>query len=340
MTVLVALAALAAGIVVASCSGSGGASSGSGSGTARDSAPGEPVPEDQKLTVGWIAVGSPTVAAVEGAFPNRIESLVAEDVSNPSSAASELASQGARLIVSGVPGTCASVPDVHCVEPAGSAQPAANTAAYGLEFWNTSFLLGRAAGLLTESDVTGFVAASDSPAEKAAVNSWALGCQTSNPNCVTRLALAAPGVAKQLLKAGADVLATTSSDGSICGPADKQGVPVFAVPPSGVGCADPIASVDLAPLFQKEVGAELDGSFAGGHTESLADPQIAWGDTFPADARAKVEAAAEGLAGGKKVFVGPLFDNQGEQQVPEGEELSPEFIASHWTWLLGGVAVQ
>jgi hypothetical protein len=53
--------------------------------------------------------------------------------------------------------------------------------------------------------------------------------------------------------------------------------------------------------------------------------------------RTKVEDRAAEIEGGLNVFTGPLFDNEGQQQVAEGEELTPEFVATQWDWLLGGV---
>lgn len=334
---IIALLALAA-VAGAGCSDSGGGSgSGSGGSGSQSNGGGEPVPEDETLAIGWIGVDGATVSAVKKAFPGRIATRVARDVSDPAAAATELASSGARLIVSTVPGACSGAPETHCLEPAAGTEPSGSTSVYDLEFWTGAFLLGRAAGLLTESDVTGFVSVDDSPQTRAAVNSWALGCQTSNPNCVTRLAPAAPGVGKRLLRANADVIATAAGDGAICSAAEKKNVPVVAVPAGGVGCATPVVALDLAPVLEKEVESELAGDWSGGRTIEVGPAPLAWGDGATSEVRSKVEKAAEQLAAGRKVFAGPLFDNQGQEQVPEGEELTPEFISSQWTWLVGGV---
>jgi hypothetical protein len=327
------LAMLVAVLTLAACSSSGGngdgaaeggAETGAGAGASAE-ASSEPVPEGETLAVGWILSGpadEQAVAAVEQAFPDRIESVVAAEAGDPAAAASDLVAQGARLVVSAVPGACAAIPDTHCAEP-------------GDGWWNRAYLVGRAAGLVTDTDAVGYVAAGDTPEETAAVNAFALGCQSGNPNCVVRLVVDPPNPARALTRLGrqnVDVLATTSADPALCeGPDAVRAVqPVLA---AGDPCGTAIVSSDLALFAEPLVQAELDGSFEGGSPLALDT----WSDGVAQDVRTKVEARAAEIEGGLNVFTGPLFDNEGRQQVAEGEELTPGFVATEWTWLLGGV---
>jgi hypothetical protein len=326
---LVALLGLV--LVLAACSSSGGSgdeTSESAAGTAAGGetvAPSDPVPEGETLTVGWILSGpaaDQAVAAVEQAFPDRIESVVATDAGDPAAAASDLVAQGARLVVSAVPGACAAIPDTHCAEP-------------GDGWWNRAYLIGRAAGLVTETDAVGYVAAGDTPEETAAVNAFALGCQSGNPNCVVRLVVDPPNPARALTRLGrqnVDVLATTVADPALCEGLDavRAVQPVLA---AGDPCGTAVVSSDLALFAESLVQAELDGSFEGGSPLALDT----WSDEVAQDVRTKVEDRAAEIEGGLNVFTGPLFDNEGQQQVAEGEELTPEFVATQWDWLLGGV---
>jgi basic membrane protein A len=326
---LVALLGLV--LVVAGCSSSGG-SGDEGSESAAETAaggeaeaPSEPVPEGETLTVGWILSGpadDAAVAAVEQTFPDRIESVVAADAGDPTAAASDLVAQGARLVVSAVPGACAAIPDTHCAEP-------------GDGWWNRAYLVGRAAGLVTETDAVGYVAAGETPEETAAVNAFALGCQSGNPNCVVRLVVDPPNPARAFTRLGrqnVDVLATTSADPALCeGPDTVRAVqPVLA---AGDPCGTAVVSSDLALFAEPLVQAELDGSFEGASPLALDT----WSDEVAQDVRTKVEDRAAEIEGGLNVFTGPLFDNEGQQRLAEGEELTPEFVATEWTWLLGGV---
>lgn len=335
------LALLALVLALAACSSSGGNSGGgepesTGTGAAGE-ASGEPVPEGETLTVGWILSGTAdegAVVAVEQAFPGRLESAVAANAGDPAAAAGELAAQGARLVLSAVPGACAAIPDVHCVEPGGSGEPGANAVYLDDGWWNRAYLLGRAAGLVTETDSVGYVPAPATPEQTGALNSFALGCQSANPNCIVRLPAAAqPAKAiRQLGKQGADVIASALA-GSPCAAAGKAAVqPVGSV---GDPCGSALLAADTAATFLPFVQAELDGSFAGGQRQAL--PLGDWAASVPAEARKAVEQQAAAIEGGLNVFTGPLFDNEGEQRVAEGEELSPEFVQSEWAWLLGGV---
>ena len=120
--------------------------------------------------------------------------------------------------------------------------------------------------------------------------------------------------------------------------APKDVVAIQPVLAAGDPCRRGINGGDLGAIAVEAVKAELAGSFAGGRSVPLA--LGAWGAAVPADARQRVEKASADIAGGKKVFVGPLYDNAGKQRLSDGQELTPDFIASQWTWLLGGVMVE
>lgn len=342
-----ALALLVLVSVLAACSGSGGngdggegeqegAATGAATGAAGQ-ASGEPVPEGETLTVGWIlsgVAGEDTVETVEQAFQGRIERIVAPDAGDPAAAAAELAAQGARLVLSDVPGACAAIPDTHCVEPGGGGEPGANAVYLDDGWWNRAYLLGRAVGLVTETDSIGYVPAPESPPQTGALNAFALGCQSANPNCIVRLPAAAqPAMAiRRLSNQGADVIASplASLPCNAAGNAVVQPVGSLGDP-----CGSAILVADAPAVFQPFVQAELDGSFAGGDRQAL--PLGDWAQSVPAKVRTAVEESAAEIEGGLNVFTGPLFDNEGEQRVAEGEELTAEFVQSEWTWLLGGV---
>jgi basic membrane protein A and related proteins len=326
-------------VVLVGCSGSGdGAGDAGGDAATTGGASGEPVPEGEAFAVGWVFEGPPdseAVSAVEAAFPDRVESVVEEAAADPAAAASELAAQGARLVLSTVPGACAGIPDVHCVEPGGSGEPGASAVFLDEGWWNRAYLLGRAVGLTTQTDVVGYVPAPGSPEENGAVNAFALGCQSVNPNCVVQL----PGAANpakavgQLGKQDADVFA--ASLGNPGCEAARGALAVQPVSALGDPCGSALLVADAATTFEPFVEAELEGTFEGGRRVAL--PLGEWTDGASAEVRTKVEERAAEIEGGLNVFAGPLFDNRGEQRVAEGEELTPEFVAGEWDWLLGGV---
>jgi basic membrane protein A and related proteins len=340
---------LALGLLVAlalvGCSSSGGDVASDREGEQEDAAgtgatveaSGEPVPEGETLTVGWILPApsdESAVETVEQAFTGRLESVVASDSADPAAAASELAAQGARLVLSAVPGACAAIPDTHCVEPGGSGEPGENAVYLDDGWWNRAYLLGRAAGLVTETDSIGYVPAPETPEQTGAVNAFALGCQSANPNCIVRLpaAAAAAKAIRQLSNQGADVIASPLA-GLPCDAAGNGTVqPVGSL---GDPCGTAIVVADTASVLEPFVQAELEGSFAGGQRQAL--PLGDWAPSVPAEARTAVEESAAEIEGGMNVFTGPLFDNQGQEQVAEDEELTPEFVQGEWTWLLGGV---
>lgn len=341
-TAVFLLALLAAAGLAAGCSSSGGGGeSGDGTGSASgDGGSGES--GASSITVGWVFQGTAdtdAVSALESAFPDQVTSRIAENAGDdPAGAAQRLVSDGATLVVSEAPGACAQVPDLHCVD-AGGGPPGPNAVALDGEFWNRAYLLGRAAGLLTETDIIGYVAAGDSATEKAALNSWTLGCQSANPNCIVRLVVApanADKAVRRLQKQNADLIATTVADPAICAAAGA-GLAVQPVLALDDPCGTAFVVADLATAMQPLVQSELDGSWQGGRAVAVGPGT--WSSTVPADAVTKVDERAKEIEDGRNVFTGPLFDNEGNEQVADGEELSPEFVAAEWTWLLGGVLV-
>jgi basic membrane protein A len=342
-TLILLVLGLTAALVAAGCSSSGGGdgNAGNGSGGSGESSGAEGGSGGAELTVGWVFPGAAerdTIDAAQGGFGGSVASVVAEDAAgDPGAAAQNLVSQGATLVVSAVPGTCGAVPETHCVDPGGTGPTGANAVSLGGTFWNRAYLLGRAAGLLTESDTIAYLSPDESPRETATVDAFALGCQSANPNCIVRLVRAPanpPKALRALTKRGADVVATTLLDPALCKRAGAK-MPVQPVVAPVDLCGNAYANPDLAAAVQPLIQDELDGDWQGGRSISL--PLGAWADSVPADVKSKVEDRAKEIEGGRNVFVGPLFDNEGNQQLADGEELTPEFIASQWTWLLGGV---
>lgn len=347
--ILLVVAALAAALALAGCSGGSSGDEAAGEQPAEENgapdaatAPeGEAESEDGALGVGLLFAGADTAGAADelsSAFEGRIEAITRENAaSDPAGAAAAVVSEGAGLVLSEVPGACAAVPDVPCVEPAGAAETSPEAVTLDTAFADRAYLLGLAAGHLTESDQVGYVAAGDSPLETAAVNAFTLGCQEANTNCQVRLATAPERVRRAVRAFGGsdvDVIAETLFNRALC----NAGEGVRAVQPvlaPGDPCGTAYAVQSLAEVGQPFVEAVLDGSFEGGASEVLRSGQ--WASTVPEDVRSEVDRRSAELEEGTNPFVGPLFDNTGTQRLAEGEELTPEEVATQWDWLLGGV---
>jgi hypothetical protein len=299
-------------------------------------------PPSGPVVVGWIFPATDTTDAAStlaGAFPGEVETVVETNVTDPAAAVQSLVSQGAGLLLSELPGACAAAADLPCLEPGTGEPPEPSTITLDAAFWNRAYLLGLAAGLLTETEVTGFLVAGDSPREHAAVNAWALGCQSANPNCLTRLAVVEPGGEKkalgQLGKQNVDVLGTTVVGLAQCKPAGERLLAIQPLLVPGDLCGRALAVESLAEVATPLVEELLAGAWQGGG--SLPLPLGEWTPRVPADVAAEVDGVAARIEGGENVFAGPLYDNQGTERVSEGEELTEEFLASQWDWYLGGV---
>jgi basic membrane lipoprotein Med (substrate-binding protein (PBP1-ABC) superfamily) len=253
---------------------------------------------------------------------------------------------------------CEQAPQVKCYGSADASEVPENSVAYWTEDWHSGYAAGVAAGLMTESNTVGFIGPTQIPISISAANTFALGCQSVNPECKVRAIYInsyfdpakAAQAANSLVDAGADVLRNYVDDPSFCQVAEKRGVlAVGQYNDFHETCPNSIITSTfwgLSDYFTEQVKVLQDGKFKGSGDQPVYMPATnskggvhlgEWGDFVPQDVRDRVQTVWDEMIDGKRFIVGPIYDQNGVLKVKKGEAPSDNFLFYGWDWFVDGV---
>ena len=313
--------------------------------------------------VGWAKQLDLGREAVEAAYGDRVASVVVESVPEGPDAArvmNQMVSDGAEFLMLGSFGymndglkLAQTNPNVAMIHASGFRQ-AENFGTFTSRAYEGFYLGGLAAGMMTESNVIGVVAAFAIPEVVAETNALTLAVQKVNPDAKVKVVWIntwfdppkAQEAARALISQGADVLFSLHQDTpSVVNVAQAEGVYVVNTGSdmSTYGPDAVLASVthDWTDYFVREVGAKLDGSFKGGDERGgLAQGMVevvAYSDDLSEDQLATIKATeAAFISGEDHPFAGPILDQDGNERVAADEVLADPDIFSI-DWLVQGV---
>jgi basic membrane protein A len=332
----------------------------------------EPEPSDESVLIAFAYTGSATDLgwtyahdqarlAVEEAFPN-VETVYAEFVPYSEEASrtfEQFVADGAKMIVATsefdefLYKVAEAHPDVVFLE-VDAAKQYDNVISVFVDVGMPYYLVGMAAGLLTESNQLGFVTSFPMPISYTAVNAFQMGAQSVNPDVTTHVLLinswydppAHRQAAEALVDDGADFIISNLDDAASIQVAEERGVwagDSFADRPEfGPNAYTSSVLFLWKPVYVSEVGAFLEGTWEGNRSETwplgVGTDLGPWGEKVPQEVIDKVEQVRQQMLNeGFNPFVGPLHDSKGELRVAEGEELSAEFRRREWNWPVEGV---
>lgn len=363
-------------LVVAGCgsSGSSTSESTSGGGENTSSSGGGEESGGEQLKIAWLYYGpkedkgwstalSAAEAAVGEAFPENVENVNAENVpysDQVTQITEQFITQGANVVVDAggfgelFTKACAKYPDVKCIEVSPQGQLPPNTLGWSPQYWAAEYVAGVAAGLSTESGTTGYIMPYELPLAKGPMNSFALGCQSTDPQCKTRFVITNDyynppkenQAANTLIDAGSDVIRAWLNDQAFCTAAEGRNVKAIGeFTDAAAACPQStITSVTMnfAPFFEEEVQAMIDGTFEAEPLKILPVEGVIelgeWGPGVSDEVKTKTEQALEELGSGKlNPWTGPIKDDSGQVKVPKGETLSQKFIYNEWDWYVNGI---
>ena len=228
-----------------------------------------------------------------------------------------------------------------------------NAGNYFVAIEEARYLSGMVAGRMTESNIIGYVAAFPIPEVVRGINGFALGVAAVNPDAVVQVVWSNswydPGIereaAESLLAAGADVLAQHQDSTAAIEAAKEAGV-------YGIGYDADMNWVDddtvitsaifiWGPYYVYKVQQIIDGKweleqFYGHMSDGLTD--IApYGGKVPQEVQDEVNAARDQIIAGElEIFAGPISDNAGTEQVPEGSVMELGDLLG-WQWFVENV---
>lgn len=309
--------------------------------------------------VGWAKQLDLGREAVEEAFGDAVKTVAVENIPEGPDAArvmNQLVTDGAKFLMLGSFGymndglrLAQQHPDVAMIHASGFRQTE-NFGTFTARNYEGFYLTGLAAGMVTESDTIGIVAAFAVPEVVAEVNAVTLAARKVNPDVDIKVVWLntwfdppkEQEAARALVSQGADVLFSLHQDTpSVVNVAQAEGVYVVNTGSdmSAHGPDAVLASVvnDWSDYFVQSVGNALEGNFEGADFRGgLADGTVsvaAWNDkALSAEQLAEIAEVEAALKSGEAhAFAGPLRDQSGQVRAEEGTNLpDPEIFGMNW----------
>lgn len=285
-----------------------------------------------------------------------IEAVAAGDVER---VARDLASKGYDMIFTASLGfmegtyiAAQAYPDV-LFENAGGYKRLPNMSTYFGKVFQTRFLSGIVAGMMTKNNKIGYVTSFPSPEMKWNLNGFALGVKTVNPDATINVVwtntfydpVVERTAAEALADMGVDIIGMHQNSPNAMMVAQERGIYGIGyqwdMRPHAPKAVLTTVAWNWGPYYLETVKAAQEGkweshdAFLGLETGVVRlDP---YGDMVPQEVKDAVEEWKEKILSGEfKVFTGPLYDNEGNLVVADGYSLTDSEIRE-MTWLLDNV---
>lgn len=293
---------------------------------------------------GWTYAHDLGRKAVEAKFGDKVKTTYVEKVAEGPDAERvirDLVAQGNKLIFATSFGFGDSMekvakdhPDVF-FEHATGFKTAPNLRNYEGRFYEDSYVAGVLAGMMTKSNVIGFVGSFPIPEVLRNINAFTLGARSTNPKVKTKVvwvnAWFDPSketeAAQSLINGGADVLLQNTDSTAVLQTAEKNGKYAFGwdsdmsafAPKAHLGSA----ALDWSGYYVKATNDVLGKTWKSENTkwgikEGLTT-FVKVNEAIPPAARARVEEAKAFLvANPGAVFRGPIKDSTGKEVLAAG----------------------
>ncbi|HMN22087.1 MAG TPA: BMP family ABC transporter substrate-binding protein [Ottowia sp.] len=312
--------------------------------------------------VGWTHQHEAARLAVQAALGDQVETRYVENVAEGTDAERvlrDLARQGNDIIFTTSFGymepalrVARDFPQVR-FEVITGVKRAANVATANARYYEGRYLAGIAAGRMTQAGVIGYVAGFPIPEVLQGINAFTLGLRSVRPDASVRLVWLNEWfnpprereAALVLLDQGADVLAFHSASTAIMKAAEERGRLAIAYH-SDMRSVAPHAQLaavthhweayELARVRALRDGSWKSGDLWGGVKEGMVRIE-GFGPRVPEAVRREVLAREQDIAAGRlHPFAGPVRDNTGQLQVPQGRHASDREILE-MNYLVEGV---
>lgn len=313
---------------------------------------------------GWVRQHEEGRLAVEAALGSKVKTTYVENVAEGPDAERvirDLAATGHRLIFTPSFGymeptlkVAQEFPGVRFESITGY-KSAPNVATANARYYEGRYLAGVAAGRMTKSNVTGYVAGFAIPEVIQGINAFALGLRSVNPKAVVKVLWLGTwfdptrerDAAMTLFNQDVDVIAFHTVSSAIMAAAQERGKLAIAYH-SDMRKIAPDAQIlavthQWGAYYTRRARAALDGNWTssnvwGGVREGMIRVE-GFGSAVPAAVQQEVLARQKDIAAGKlqPFHAGPaVLDNEGRQMIGAGQSLSDAQILG-MNWLVQGV---
>ncbi len=313
---------------------------------------------------GWVRQHDEGRLAVESALGNKVKTTYVENVAEGPDAERvirDLAATGHQLIFTPSFGymeptlkVAQAFPGVRFESITGY-KTAANVATANARYYEGRYLAGIAAGRMTQTKVTGYVAGFPIPEVIQGINAFALGLRSVNPKAVVKVVwlntwfdpTRERDAAMTLFNQDVDVIAFHTVSSAIMAAAQERGKLAIAYH-SDMRKIAPDAQIlavthQWGAYYTERARAVLDGSWKsgnvwGGVREGMIRVE-GFGSAVPAVVQQEVLARQKDIAAGKlQPFRAQqaVLDNEGRQVIAAGQSLNDAQILG-MNWLVQGV---
>ncbi len=283
--------------------------------------------------------------AIEEEFGDKVETTFVESVAEGADAERvlrKLASDGHDLIFTTSFGymnatikVANSFPDVK-FEHATGFKRADNVSTYSGRFYEGRAVIGTMAGMMTKTNVIGYIASFPIPEVVRGINATAIAMRKINPDAEIKVVWVNtwydPGTeadaAKALIDQGADIIMQHTDSPAPLQVAEERGVVGFGQA-SDMKAYAPQGQLqaiidDWGPYYIERTKAAMDGSWESKDTWSgILDGMVQFADygpSVPDDVKDAANLVREAIVIGElHPFQGPIFDQSGKEIVAEGE---------------------
>ena len=223
-----------------------------------------------------------------------------------------------------------------------------NMASYGLRLYQARHVQGIIAGMMTKTNKICYVAAFPIPEVIREINTYYLGAKSTNPDVKIKIVWVytwydpskEQDAAQAMMDQGCDVVAQHTDSPAPLQAAEALGKVGFGQASDQIKFAPKAqltATIDnWGPYYIEKVGQVLDGTWTPmcdgpdgcyfGHMND-GSVEMAPFTNMPADVAAKAQEVKDAITAGEYfAFTGPLYDNEGNLQLAEGEVANREHL--------------
>lgn len=330
--------------------------------------------DDGVRKIGYIMTGSKDEPGWNGMNYKGIESVcsnlgaellvrenVLEDTGECTEAVRELAEAGAEMIILssfGYPGEVKELIDNYpeiSFYGISSQYYSENMSSYFGRMYQMRYLTGIIAGMITESDNIGYVAAMANDEVNRGINAFALGVRRVNPDAVVNVRWTdswdnegkAKEVANTLISEGVDVLAYHQNQPYVIEAAEAAGVYSIGYNEVAENCSEKYLTAavwnweqlynDIISEFMQGRANSRKHHWCGIETGAIGLSEFS--PLVTEEMRAEVEKAREEILSGKDVFSGEIYDKDGIMRCGEDEFISDAALMDDFEWYVDGVVI-
>lgn len=330
--------------------------------------------EKEKVKIGFVLSGGVTEEGWNGMHYRGIkeacdkagvELMVAEHVSEFSGQCElvirDLISEGCSMLILSSYGYAEEVHHIAAEFPEivfyvnSSEYHAENMTSYFVKMYQARYLSGIVAGMMTETNQIGYVAAMNNNEVNRGISAFALGVQRVNPDAVVTVKFTETWddkeketiAAEQLIQnVGVDVLTYHQNQTYVIEAAEKAGIYSIGYHESEqefsdyclttVQCDWSMVYKELLQRFLRGKANQEENFWIGLDTGAVELAE--YSQMVPDKVKKEVENAAKEILNGKEIFSGVIYDIAGKLQCGEDELISDERLLEQFDWFVKGVS--